>query len=132
VKRLSFRQKILLAPGVGFILLTVLLAVTYSLGKSNEAQLERIHTEYEPALALSRELQEDLGVLQRTLQEAVASEEEGQIALADALCNRCRKARTRWGATATACTRSPWPSPAITRWRARPAASSSAGSPART
>jgi hypothetical protein len=87
-RRLSLRQSILLAPAVGFVLLLVLLAVTYSLGKRNEAQLERIRIEYQPALALSRELQDDLGVLQRTLQEAVASEEEGQIALADALCNQ--------------------------------------------
>jgi signal transduction histidine kinase/CheY-like chemotaxis protein len=87
-RRLNFRQRVLLAPAVGFVLLLVLLAVTYSLGKRTEARLERIRNEYEPARARSHELHEILAGLQRTLQEAVASEEETQLPLADALCKR--------------------------------------------
>ena len=86
--RLAFGRKVLVAPAVGFVLLLVLLAVTYSLSKRNEAQLERIHTEYRPALALTRDLQDRLRELQRTLQESVASEDESQLADADRLCIR--------------------------------------------
>ena len=85
IRRLNFRQKVLLGPGVGFSLLLVLLLVTYSLGKRNEAQLERIHNEYQPALELTRDLQEILGNFQQTMRDAVASEEEGQLTHADVL-----------------------------------------------
>ena len=86
--RLDFGQKVMVAPAVGFVLLMVLLLVTYSLGKRTEAQLERIRSEYRPALTLTRDLQDTLRDLQRTLQESVASEEESQLAGADELCIR--------------------------------------------
>jgi len=86
---LSFRQQILLLPSICIVALLVLLGLTYSFSSRNLALLARIENRFAPARGLSRDLQEVLGGAQRTLQDAVAAEDASQLAIAEALRDRC-------------------------------------------
>jgi signal transduction histidine kinase/CheY-like chemotaxis protein/HPt (histidine-containing phosphotransfer) domain-containing protein len=86
VKRgLNFREKIFLLPSVSILALIVLVGLTYSFGRRNEALLVGIETGFVPARALSSELQELLREVQRTLQDAVAAEDTRQLGDSDRL-----------------------------------------------
>jgi signal transduction histidine kinase/CheY-like chemotaxis protein len=85
---LNFRQQILLVPSICIVALLVLLGLTYSFGSRNDTVLARIENRFAPARGLSRDLQEVLGGVQRTLQDGVASEDASQLAVADSLRDR--------------------------------------------
>jgi signal transduction histidine kinase/FixJ family two-component response regulator len=88
VRPLNFRQKILLLPAIATLALLLLLGVTYSFGKRNERLLLEFEIGFAPALELSRDLQELLAELQRSMQDAVAMEDRDQLAIADELTHR--------------------------------------------
>ncbi len=88
MRQLNFRQKILLLPAIITFALLLLLGVTYSFGKRNERLLLEFEIGMAPALELSRDLQELLVELQRTLQDSVAMEDRDQLATADELSHR--------------------------------------------
>ena len=87
-RRLTLGAKVMLAPAVGLLLLLVPVAVTYSLGKRNEAQLERIGTEFQPALVLTRDLEALLGQLERSLHGPAGAREPGEPSSGDELLER--------------------------------------------
>ena len=88
MRQLNFRQKILLLPGIITFALLLLLGVTYFFGKRNERLLLEFEIGLAPALELSRDLQELLGELQRSLQDSVAMEDRDQLTTADELIHR--------------------------------------------
>jgi len=59
----SFRQKILLLPGLAAVALLLTLVLTVSLGRKNESRLRTIRDGYYPSVQLSRTLQEELSHL---------------------------------------------------------------------
>jgi methyl-accepting chemotaxis protein len=82
---LSFRQKILVLPGVAAAALLVLLAITTGFGLVNERRLRTIREGYYPSVQTSRSLREDLAGLQRALQDAVGARDAERLADADSL-----------------------------------------------
>ena len=82
---LSFRQKILLLPGIAAVALLLTLILTVSLGRTNEVRLRTIRDGYYPSVQLSRSLQENLSQLQRQLQDAASARDSDQLAIADSL-----------------------------------------------
>ncbi|HEX8848823.1 MAG TPA: HAMP domain-containing methyl-accepting chemotaxis protein [Gemmatimonadaceae bacterium] len=82
---LSFRQKILLLPGLAAVALLLTLILTISLGSTNEKRLRAIRDGYYPSVQLSRSLQEDLSKLQRQLLDAASARDSDQLAIADSL-----------------------------------------------
>ena len=81
----SFRQKILLLPGLAAVALLLTLVLTVSLGRKNETRLRTIRDGYYPSVQLSRTLQEDLSRLQRTLLDAASARDKDQLDGADSL-----------------------------------------------
>jgi len=88
VRQLNFRQKILLLPAIITFALLLLLGVTYFFGKRNERLLLEFEIGMVPALELSRDLQEMLAEMQRSLQDSVAMEDRDQLTAADELIHR--------------------------------------------
>lgn len=82
---LSFRQKILLLPGLAAVALLLTLVLTVSLGRKNESRLRTIRDGYYPSVQLSRTLQEELSHLQRTLLDAASARDKDQLEGADSL-----------------------------------------------
>jgi methyl-accepting chemotaxis protein len=74
-----------LMPAVAGLAFVALLVVSLVLGQRSDARLQRIEQGYAPQLAISRDLQETLTVLQRTLQDAVASRDQTMLAEADTI-----------------------------------------------
>ena len=73
IVRLRFSQKVGLMPivaGVGFVLI---LLVSVALGRRSEHRLSLIEGGYAPSLDLSRNLEEQMSLLQRSMQDAVAA-----------------------------------------------------------
>jgi len=85
---LKFRQQILLLPSVCILALLVLLGLTFSFGKRNQALLAHIEARFAPAHGLSRDLQDMLGGIQSTLRDAVATEDALLLDGADAMRDR--------------------------------------------
>ncbi|HEX2780400.1 MAG TPA: methyl-accepting chemotaxis protein [Gemmatimonadaceae bacterium] len=82
---LSFRQKILLLPGLAAVALLLTLVLTISLGRTNEARLRTIRDGYYPSVQVSRSLQENLSRLQRQLLDAASARDSEQLVTADSL-----------------------------------------------
>src|SRR6476646_7952706 len=81
----SFRQKILLLPGLAAVALLLTLVLTVSLGRQNEGRLRTIRDGYYPSVQLSRTLPENLSRLQRTPLDAAAARDKDQLEGADSL-----------------------------------------------
>src|SRR5215213_3655534 len=81
----SFRQKILLLPGLAAVALLLVLALTMGLGRTNEARLRSIRDGYYPSVQLSRSLQENLARIQRGLQDAATARDVDRLEEADSL-----------------------------------------------
>ena len=81
----SFRQKILLLPGIAAVALLLVLVLTASLGRTNESRLRSIRDGYYPSVQSSRTLQEHLTKIQRSLQDAATARDAERLAEADSL-----------------------------------------------
>ncbi|MFL5578202.1 MAG: methyl-accepting chemotaxis protein [Gemmatimonadaceae bacterium] len=81
----SFRQKILLLPGLAAVALLLVLVLTTSLGRTNESRLRSIRDGYYPSVQGSRTLQEQLALVQRTLQDAATARDGDRLLEADSL-----------------------------------------------
>ena len=80
LKHLTFAHRIGILPvvaGAGFLLI---LLVTLVLGRRSAASLARIEAGYVPSLETSRDLEDVLAKLQRSLQDAVAAKDSGMLA----------------------------------------------------
>jgi methyl-accepting chemotaxis protein len=84
-KTLSFRQKILVLPGVAAVALALLLVLTTSFGLVNERRLRTIRDGYYPSVQASRDMREELAGLQRALQDAVGARDAERLEEADSL-----------------------------------------------
>jgi len=85
LKNLKLRQKMMLLPALVTLSFLATLAVTEVLAARNAEHLSRIERYHVPALGLSRDMDEDLELIQQTFQNAVASEDEDGLTQADAL-----------------------------------------------
>jgi methyl-accepting chemotaxis protein len=81
----SFRQKILLLPGLAAVALLLVLVLTVGLGRTNESRLRTIRDGYYPSVQLSRTLQENLARIQRGLQDAATARDVDRLQEADSL-----------------------------------------------
>jgi methyl-accepting chemotaxis protein len=81
----SFRQKILLLPGLAAVALLLVLVLTTSLGRRNESRLRSIRDGYYPSVQSSRALQEHLALIQRSLQDAATARDADRLGEADSL-----------------------------------------------
>jgi methyl-accepting chemotaxis protein len=81
----SFRQKILFLPGFAALALLLVLVLTTSLGRASERRLRSIHDGYYPSVQSSRNLQEHLALIQRSLQDAAAARDVDRLTEADSL-----------------------------------------------
>lgn len=81
----SFRQKILLLPGIAAVALLLVLVLTTSLGRASERRLRSIHDGYYPSVQSSRNLQERLALIQRSLQDAATARDIDRLTEADSL-----------------------------------------------
>lgn len=84
-RSLSFRQKILVLPGVATVALALLFVLTTALGIVNERRLRTIREGYYPSVQASRGLREELAGLQRALQDAVGARDVERLQEADSL-----------------------------------------------
>lgn len=81
----SFRQKILLLPGIAAVALLLVLVLTTSFGRTNESRLRSIRDGYYPSVQSSRTLQEHLALIQRSLQDAATARDPDRLTEADSL-----------------------------------------------
>lgn len=88
---LSIRQKILIAPALAVVGFCVVFAVTLVLGFRTSNQLRNVRTGYYPSVELSRSLEEYLGAIQRSLQDAVAASNLDGLSEADTLVTTYKK-----------------------------------------
>ena len=84
-RTLSLRAKILALPVVAALGFLVTLGTTVVLGRSSQAQLERIEMQASPALEASRRLQSKLDVYQRALRDAVGASDTSAVVAADSI-----------------------------------------------
>ena len=91
LEKLSIRQKILIAPALAVVGFCVVLLVTVVLGSMTSSQLRHVQTGYYPSVELSRSLDEQLGAIQRGLQDAVAASNSEGLSEADALLEKFRQ-----------------------------------------
>ena len=87
-RTLSLRAKILALPVVAALGFLVTLGTTVVLGRSSQAQLERIEKQASPALDASRRLESTLDVYQRMLRDAVGARDTGAVVAADSIAAR--------------------------------------------
>ncbi|NMO18868.1 methyl-accepting chemotaxis protein [Pyxidicoccus fallax] len=85
---MRFKHKVLLLPVLAAVFLVAIIGFSELLGRSTREHLQRIEKGYVPAVLLSRDLDDLLQQLQRTLQDAVAAEDTEQLDEADALVER--------------------------------------------
>ena len=85
---LRFAWKMALLPAVVMVGFLVILAVTIVFGRRSDDALERIETEYYPAVELHRNLEETLDAIQVGLQEAAAERDADALREIDALSDR--------------------------------------------
>jgi len=82
LKKLKFRYKILLIPGLVTILFAANFLLVILFSKSNEKVLVNVVNGYTPAWELSRDLLDILKEVQRGLQDAVVGQDEEQLRIA--------------------------------------------------
>jgi methyl-accepting chemotaxis protein len=80
---LRFAHRVALMPGLAAAGLLLILAVTQVLDQRTGALLTGIERGYAPALQTARDLQEALGAIQRSLQDAVAARDKSLLKEAD-------------------------------------------------
>lgn len=85
LQNLTFRVKILLLPGIASIAFLVLIGANLVLGQRNTERLTTIEAGYHPALEASRDFQEILTNIQRTLQDAASAADEDGLKTANNL-----------------------------------------------
>ncbi|MBN1779982.1 methyl-accepting chemotaxis protein [bacterium] len=87
--------KINLAPFGAAVLFFIIFIMAWILGKRTENRLTRIETGYFPALEMSRDLEENLAVIQRSMLDASTSGDQDKLlkadAMRDALLERVRR-----------------------------------------
>ncbi len=83
--KLSFRYKMLIVPSLAMIGFFVVLLVTLTLGNQSVSKMQQVQIGFYPSVEMSRDLQDDLGAIQRGLQDAVAAKNPGALAETDAL-----------------------------------------------
>ena len=81
----SFTQKILFLPAIAAVALLLVLVLTISFGNSNQGRLQSIRGGYYLSVQASRDLQETLVGLQRSLQDAVTARDIDRLEEADSL-----------------------------------------------
>ena len=84
-EKLSFRFKLLSLPLVATLAFLAVLVVTLVLGQRSAALLAEIESGHYPAVALNHDLEKTLALIQRGLQDSVASEDVGRLESIDAL-----------------------------------------------
>ncbi|HXE57808.1 MAG TPA: PAS domain-containing protein, partial [Gemmatimonadales bacterium] len=82
---LPVRARVLLLPLAAGLGLVATLAVLVGIGSRHYALLTRLERRLHPALESARDLEALLGVIHRSLQDAVAADEPAQLESADAL-----------------------------------------------
>lgn len=82
-KNLQFRYKILLIPLLSAIGLVLILVLTNIFSSKNQDIIDKIVNGYAPAWEFSRDLNEDLGQIQQNLKDAVTSQDEEKLKVAD-------------------------------------------------
>jgi methyl-accepting chemotaxis protein len=85
---LTFRGKILLLPSVAAVAFVILIVANVFLGRRNADRLTGIEEGYLPALEASRDFEEQLTSIQRTLQDAAGAANQETLAAADELRDR--------------------------------------------
>ncbi len=85
LKRLKFAHKVALMPGLSALAFLVILAVSWGVGGKNSDILRKIENGSFPAVDASRELEETLAKVQRSLQDAVAAADKGMLGETDGL-----------------------------------------------
>lgn len=83
--KLSFRYKMLIVPSLAMIGFFVVLLVTLTLGNQSVSKMQQVQIGFYPSVEMSRDLQDDLGAIQRGLQDAVAAKNPGALVETDAL-----------------------------------------------
>jgi methyl-accepting chemotaxis protein len=84
-EHLDFKRKLEVLAAIIGVVLTLGLVVNVAFGLIDGRLLDRIQRGYYPSVQLSRSLQERLGSIQRTLQDAVAVHDAGGLADADSI-----------------------------------------------
>jgi methyl-accepting chemotaxis protein len=84
-KNLTIKYKLLLMPAFATLGFLLVLAVSGVLGRKTERELVLVQTGYYPSVDLSRDVEEDLAKLQRSLQDAVAASNASALEDADKL-----------------------------------------------
>lgn len=82
-KNLKFSYKIFVIPALATLTFIILLIMTQSFTRKNESLLNETVSGHIPALQFSRDLLEMLASIQRSLQDAVTSEDEDELSVAD-------------------------------------------------
>jgi methyl-accepting chemotaxis protein len=83
--KLSFRYKMLITPALAMIGFCIVLLATIILGRLSVGKLEEVQTGYYPSVEMSQDLADDLGQIQRGLQDAVAAKNAAALGDTDAL-----------------------------------------------
>lgn len=83
--KLSFRYKMLITPTLAMIGFCVVLLVTLTLGNQSVNKMQEVQIGYYPSVEMSQDLDDDLGAIQRGLQDAVAAKNAEALADTDAL-----------------------------------------------
>jgi len=83
--KLSFRYKMLITPTLAMIGFCVVLLVTLLLGNQSAGKLHEVQIGYYPSVEMSQDLDDDLGAIQRGLQDAVAAKNAEALADTDVL-----------------------------------------------
>ena len=86
--KLSFSKKILLLPGLSALSFLLVLLLNQTTGARNDRLMQNIQAGYAPALEISRDLEADLALIQRGLQDAVAASELEKLNETDAVRDR--------------------------------------------
>ena len=87
-KNLSLRYKMLVVPLASALAFLIAVVVTLVLGSSSAETLDRIETGFYPAVETNELLVQDLALIQRTFQDAVAAEDDDRLSEADGIRDR--------------------------------------------
>jgi methyl-accepting chemotaxis protein len=83
--KLKFQHKMLIGPALAGLAFCFVLAITLILGSRSISQMQQVQTGYYPSVEMSRDLEEDLNAIQRSLQDAVAAKNRDALVETDAL-----------------------------------------------
>ena len=83
--KLSYRYKMLITPALAMIGFLVVLLVTLTLGNQSVSKLQEVQIGYYPSVEMSQDLVDDLGAIQRGLQDAVAAKNAEALGETDLL-----------------------------------------------